>query len=400
MPENRDFQQPSAQSHGEAKASGGTYQAGLTDTAQMMAAQPAHILVADDEKGIRDILKMALTRQGFVVHIAANGREALQALDQHKVDVVISDIRMPELDGIQLLQLVRQKYDADVIIMTGFVTDYSYEQLITCGAADFVQKPASPNEMLVRLKRILRERQLIRERNRQHEKLQAAHRELRNSYLDTINRLIIAAEYKDENTGRHVMRIGRYCALIAEKIGLQQQVINNIRFSASMHDIGKIGIPDHILLKPGRLTDEEWETMKKHSEIGAAILSEPKSEILRYAYHIALTHHEWWNGEGYPNGIQGDNIPLVGRIVKVVDTFDALTSARPYKQPYPVNVALKIISRERGRQFDPRLVDIFMNNIKGILAIKQQIDQGALPDTTHFIWSERDSDYLPDILKD
>jgi len=203
--------------------------------------------------------------------------------------------------------------------------------------------------------------------------LKATHKDLQEAYLDTIHRLVLAAEYKDEDTGDHIKRMSQYCALIAEKLDLSAKEVQNILYAAPMHDVGKIGIPDSILMKPGKLTDEEFQTMKTHSVIGANILAYSKAEILKIAEQIALSHHEKWNGRGYPQGLSGDNIPLVGRIVGLADAFDALTSKRPYKDPYTVEVALDIIKKERGEHFDPDVVDVFLKNIDEIVKIKEEV---------------------------
>jgi putative two-component system response regulator len=200
--------------------------------------------------------------------------------------------------------------------------------------------------------------------------LKTTHKELQEAYLDTIYRLVLAAEYKDEDTGEHIVRMSHYSALIAEKLGLPAKQVQNIRYAAPMHDVGKIGIPDSILMKPGKLTEEEFEIIKTHSTIGAKILTNSKAEILKIAEQIALSHHEKWNGKGYPQGLSNDNIPLVGRVVGLADAFDALTSKRPYKDPYPVEMAIDIIKQERGQHFDPDIVDVFMENIDEVLKIK------------------------------
>lgn len=204
--------------------------------------------------------------------------------------------------------------------------------------------------------------------------LKAAHRELRESYLDTIHRLVLAAEYKDEGTGGHIARMNRCCTLLAEKRGLPAEEVQNLLYAAPMHDVGKIGIPDNILLKPGKLTHEEFQVMKSHTVIGANILANSNAKILQSAQQIAISHHEKWNGKGYPQGLSGDKIPMVGRIVGLIDVFDALTSRRPYKEPYPVEMALDIIKKEREQHFDPTVVDIFLENIDEILKTKAEAD--------------------------
>ena len=202
--------------------------------------------------------------------------------------------------------------------------------------------------------------------------LKTTNQKLQESYLDTIHRLALAAEYKDEDTGDHIVRMSRYCAFIANKYGLPPMEVHHILYASPMHDIGKIGVPDDILMKPGKLTDEEFEIMKTHTTIGAKILAHSKSEILKVAEQIALYHHEKWNGTGYPHGLSGDTIPLTARIVAVADAFDALTSKRPYKDPYPFEVACDIIKKERGQHFDPTVVDVFLRNIDEIVKIKQK----------------------------
>ncbi len=226
--------------------------------------------------------------------------------------------------------------------------------------------------------------------SKSHSHLKSTYQALRAAYLDTIHRLVIAAEYKDEDTGDHIVRMSRYSALIAEKLGLPDRDVRNIFYAAPMHDIGKIGIPDSILLKPSKLTDREFEIMKDHTTIGANVLADSRSEVLQVAHQIALSHHEKWNGQGYPRGLSGDRIPLAGRIVGLPDTFDALTSRRPYKDPYPLETAYEIIRKERGRQFDPEVVDVFMDAREEVQKIREEVGQTGDVSFADFVWSERD----------
>jgi len=226
--------------------------------------------------------------------------------------------------------------------------------------------------------------------NKTFSELKSTHEELQEAYLDTIHRLVLAAEYKDEDTGDHIVRMSRYSALIAEKLSLPAIDVQNIRYAAPMHDMGKIGIPDNILMKPGKLTDEEFDFMKTHTNIGAKILANSKADILQLAQQIAVSHHEKWNGRGYPQGHSGDKIPLVGRIVGLADVFDALTSRRPYKDPYPAEVAVDIIKKERGEHFDPEVADAFLENLDGFLKIKAEVGSAEEVSLADFIWSERD----------
>jgi len=220
--------------------------------------------------------------------------------------------------------------------------------------------------------------------------LQASNRELQSAYHDTIHRLVLAAEYKDEDTGDHIVRMSRYSALIAEELGLPDKEAQDIFYAAPMHDVGKIGIPDNILMKPGKLTDEEFDRMKTHTSIGAKILADSRADILQLAQQIAISHHEKWNGRGYPQGHAGEKIPLAGRIVGLADVFDALTSKRPYKVPYPVEVAVNIIQKERGEHFDPDVADAFLGNIDEFVKIKEEVSSAEDISLADFVLSERD----------
>lgn len=220
--------------------------------------------------------------------------------------------------------------------------------------------------------------------------LRTANEELQSAYHDTIRRLVLAAEYKDEDTGDHITRMSRYSSLIAKKMGLPKKDVENILFAAPMHDVGKIGIPDIILLKPGKLTKEEFDIMKTHTTLGAKILANSKAPILQLSQKIAVSHHEKWNGTGYPQNVKGDKIPVVGRIVALADVFDALTSKRPYKDPYPVEVAVDIIKKERGEHFDPDIVDVFLDSIDAILKIKEDVGDNQDLSGLGFKYSERD----------
>ena len=220
--------------------------------------------------------------------------------------------------------------------------------------------------------------------------LKGAHKETQEAYLDTIFRLVLAAEYKDEDTGAHIKRMSLYSVLIAKKLGLSDNEVQSILFTAPMHDVGKVGIPDSILMKKGKLTKEEFDIIKTHSAIGAKILSNSNSDIIKTAEQIALTHHEKWNGKGYPQGLSGKKIPLVGRIVCLADTFDALSSKRPYKDPYPTEVACEIIKKEHGEQFDPDVADVFLENIDEALKIKAKVGSTEDVSLSDFTKSERD----------
>ncbi|WP_300672349.1 HD domain-containing phosphohydrolase [Desulfoluna sp.] len=222
------------------------------------------------------------------------------------------------------------------------------------------------------------------------ENLKGAHTELKSAYLDTIGRLVAAAEYKDEDTGDHIVRMSRYSELMGKELGLSERDVEHLLYASPMHDIGKIGIPDSILWKNGKLSTEEFEVMKTHTTIGARILAKSEAGVLRAGQQIAITHHERWDGSGYPQGLSGEAIPLFGRIVGLVDVFDALSSRRPYKDPYPVEVALSLIKKGRGTAFDPAIVDLFISKFGGILDIREETGGEDLPTSQEFSWSERD----------
>lgn len=352
----------------------------------------SRILIVDDEPMIRELLHSAMESTDYNCGFAENGQDALEKMGKTEFDVVVTDIDMPIMDGIELSKRVKKDHTADVIVMTGQIQSYQYDEIITIGASDFVEKPFSPREMILRINRVVKERKLKLEAYNAHLEIKKAHQELRQSYIDSIHRLVMASEFKDEDTGDHIVRIGEYCTLMAKQLHLSKDFTDRIYYAAPMHDIGKIGIPDKILLKPGKLTDEEFEIIKTHTTIGARILSRSNSKILQMAHDIALNHHEKFNGKGYPNQIKGLEIPIAGRISAIADTFDALTSKRPYKDPYPPEVTLKILKQERGEHFDPDILDLFINNFDQFLEIRGKIGPSDADGFQDFMISERDKD--------
>jgi len=353
------------------------------NTSLSKTSKTIHILIVDDEPMMRNLLKSAFEKKGYSCVSAENGKKALDELAIHPFDVVVTDIDMPVMDGLELAKIIQSNFTTDVIVMTGQIQSYQYEEIVGFGVSDFVQKPFSPREMILRTDRVLNERRL-------RQLAQEAHENLKESYVDSIHRLVMAAEYRDEDTGDHIIRIGEYSPFIAEKLNLPKEFIDTIRYASPMHDIGKIGIPDNILLKPGRLTDIEFETIKTHTTIGAKLLSHSKSKIIQMAEEIALTHHEKFNGKGYPNQLKGTDIPISGRIIAIADTFDAITSKRPYKEPYPFEMALELLKKERGKHFDPDVLDVFVENFDKIVEIRGRIGTFEGETFQGFILSERD----------
>jgi putative two-component system response regulator len=343
----------------------------------------ADILIVDDDPAILDLLETTIKIAGHNCAMASDGKSALSILSQRPFDVVVTDINMQEMTGIELAKQIVTHFSADIIVMTGQTKDYQYDEIINIGASDFVEKPFSIKEIILRIQRVLRERRLKEEARNSHD-------DLKQAYLDSIHRLVMASEFKDEETGDHIIRMGKYSSLISRKLNRSDRFIETIDYAAPMHDVGKIGIPDKILLKPGKLTKEEFEIMKTHSLIGARLLSKSKSRILQMAEEISLNHHEKFNGSGYPNGLSGQNIPISGRIVAIADTFDALTSKRPYKDPYPPEITYDIIKKENGKHFDPKITDLFLENFDEFLEIRQKFGVPSQIPLESFKLSQRD----------
>jgi len=337
----------------------------------------ATILVVDDQPVNVKLLKKVLLAEGYPNIISTtDSREAVLLFQQHQCDIVLLDLNMPHIDGfgvMQELQRVAEDYPP-VLVLTALKDRDSRVRALESGARDFVSKPFDRVELLSRIRNMLEVRILnkaIKQQNQiLEQKVYERTRELDETRLEIIRRLGRAAEYRDNETGLHIIRMSQYSQILGQADGMTDTEADMLLNASPMHDIGKIGIPDHILLKPGKLSPEEWEIMKTHSTIGAEILSGHESELMQVAREIALTHHEKWDGSGYPKGRAGDEIPLVGRIVAIADVFDALTTVRPYKKAWNVEDAVDYIAENREVHFDPRLVDLFMKHLPDILAIR------------------------------
>lgn len=342
------------------------------------------ILIVDDEEINLKVLSGFVESFGYDFLLAGSGREALELLD--KADLVLLDVMMPDMDGFAVVQHIRSLpgfQDLPVVMATALSDKRDRLDAVRAGASDFITKPVDVTELRIRLDAHLRLKEyhdqvmsyqeglerLVAERTRELEEAQEAKMA---AHLETLRRLSQAAEYKDEDTARHIDRMSRYSALLAEKLGLDAEEVELVLHASPMHDIGKIGIPDSILLKPGPLTPAEWEVMKTHAMIGAKILDSPSSRYLEAGRIIALSHHEKWDGSGYPRGLAGEDIPLHGRICAVADVFDALTTRRPYKQAYSNDRALEILREGRGSHFDPRLFDLFLAHLDEFLVIQER----------------------------
>ncbi len=334
------------------------------------------ILIVDDLPENIDVLNSILKDQ-YQVKVALNGERALKIVrGDSPPDIILLDIMMPGMDGYEVCRQLKADYatrNIPVIFVTakGEVEDET--KGLKVGAVDYITKPVSPPVVKARVRTHL----ALYDQNRELEhQVQLRTSELHETRLEIIRRLGRAAEYKDNETGLHIIRMSHYVRLIAEAAGLSEPHVDILYNAAPMHDIGKIGIPDHILLKPGKLDSDEWEIMMTHAAIGAQIIGDHDSELLQLAAKICLTHHEKWNGTGYPNGLSGADIPIEGRIVAIADVFDALTSERPYKKAWTVEKACDLIGSERGQHFDPQLVDNFCGVLPDILEIKEKYAEG------------------------
>ncbi len=331
----------------------------------------ARILIIDDEATNVEVLRRVLERSGFTrVQTTTDPRNARKMYLDFRPDLILLDLHMPHVDGLAVMDELNEIAEATylpILILTGDVSPEARRDALSRGAKDFVHKPFSTDEVLLRIGTLLETRFLYLQIQSQNQMLEAKvrerTRELEGAQFEIIERLAKAAEFRDDNTGQHTERVGQMAALMAKQIGLPESQVSLIRRAAPLHDVGKIGIPDSILLKPGKLSSDEFALVKTHTSIGARILSGSRFPILRLAEEIAFSHHERWDGDGYAR-IAGDSIPLPGRIVAIADVFDALTQRRPYKDAWPVDEAIAEIEQQRGRQFDPTLVEAFLRIIE------------------------------------
>ena len=329
----------------------------------------ATVLVVDDTPGNIDILTGVLA-PAYRVKVATSGARALEVAAQDEPpDLILLDIMMPGMDGYEVIR--RLKADPltrriPVLFITAKESPEDEQKGFDLGCVDYITKPISAPRVRARVRTHL----ALHDQNRALEAaVRDRTRELQETRLQIIQRLGRAAEYRDNETGMHVIRMSHACQIIALELGLPAQEAETLLTAAPMHDIGKIGIPDRVLLKPGKLDAEEWAIMRRHPEIGHGIIGSHPSALLRMAAEVALTHHEKWDGSGYPRGLRGEEIPQVGRIVAVADVFDALTSVRPYKPAWTVEAAVAELKRGSGSHFQPRVVEAFLARLEDILAV-------------------------------
>lgn len=347
------------------------------------------VLVVDDETSNRQLMAEVIEAFGYEAITVASGASALEVLDT-SFDLALLDVLMPEMDGLTLARKIRERSDVrdiPIIMVTGFASKKCRLEAVEAGANDFVAKPIDTTELRVRMRSLLKMKEaqdgikqyqagleeMVRVRTKALtstvESLSQARRTTKEAHRETIRCLAMAAEYRNVGVANHIMRMSEYSALIARNLGLSHKEVELVLEASPMHDIGKIGIADAILLKPGKLSPSEWGEMKEHASIGAHILDSSSSDLIQVGSLIAMTHHEKWDGSGYPRGISGTNIPLLGRICAVADVFDALTTARPYKKAFSIKDALTIMCTMRGKHFDMRAFDAFVQEMKDVRAI-------------------------------
>jgi putative two-component system response regulator len=363
----------------------------LQDPTHQALLDNRNILVVDDEEPIRRLLAYMLESHGYSVDCAADAREARQKLGSEPFALMLCDVNMPGESGMDLVRhILGEHHHTAAIMVTGLDSSVLANAALDVGAFGYIIKPFESNEVLIDVANALRRRRLEME-NRLHREnledmvrtrtlalqqaldwLERSEKELRLSREETIQRLAIAAEFRDSSTAQHIQRMAHYSELLARKAGLSPERCDLIRTASPMHDIGKIGTPDHVLLKPGRFTEEEFGVIAQHAEIGYRILSGSDAELLKVAALIAYTHHERYDGTGYPRGLKGEAIPIEGRIVAIADAFDALTTQRVYKPAFEISHAIELMLKNRGKHFDPELLDLFVASVDELAHIRDQ----------------------------
>ncbi|MFC2035962.1 HD domain-containing phosphohydrolase [Chloroflexota bacterium] len=338
-----------------------------------MLEEKVIILIVANKDTDLHLVEAILSPLGYEVILAGDGEEALVKVKETLPNVILLDTLIPKIDGFKVTKRLKEDEvtkTIPVIMMIAQGETKDRLKALAVGVDDFLTKPVDEVELRVRVNSLLKVRAYYNylhnyqeaveaEVTRRTQDLTKAFEKIKIASLDTVYRLSRAAEYKDEDTGAHVQRMSHYSSAVARQIGLNDEFVENILWAAPMHDIGKIGIPDRVLLKPAKLDPDEWKIMKHHTTIGAEILKDASADFIQLAEVIALSHHEKWDGSGYPQGLKGLDIPLAGRIVALADVFDALTSERPYKIPFPLEKALAIIEEGHGSHFDPELVNAF-----------------------------------------
>jgi putative two-component system response regulator len=339
------------------------------DTSTDQDLRSGRIMVVDDDPVNVKMLHRTLNAQGYTnVEAVRDSREVVNRFFENPPDVILLDIEMPHVDGYEVIEQLKAldlSILPPIMVLCAYSDQESVLRALKTGARDYLNKPFAVPELEIRVRNMLEIHRshvmLMDQKNTLDELVRLRTSQLVETQLEIVRKLARAAEYRDNETGRHVVRVSRMAYLMARKLGWSEEEAETLLHAASLHDVGKIGITDRILLKPGKLDDDEWRIMKSHTTIGAGILGDGDTEVLRVAKEIAVTHHERWDGSGYPNGVPREEIPISGRIVALVDVFDALTSNRPYKKAWSIPDTLTYIETAQGSHFDPELVELFLS---------------------------------------
>jgi len=340
----------------------------------------ARFLIVDDDAANCALLRKMLTKAGYKnISVTTDPRSVTELYQAESFDLILLDIHMPEMDGIEVMQALNEIKGDDylpILVLTVELNHDVCNRALAVGAKDFLTKPFDYQEVLNRIHNMLEVRfmhnQLQDQKQHLEHEVRRRTKALEDTRLGIIQRLGRVAEYRDNETGMHVIRMSKYCELMAQESGMSETECWNLFNAAPMHDVGKIAIPDKILLKEGPLDEEEWEVMKTHAQLGAELLDGYDFGVLALARNLALTHHEKWDGSGYPQGLKGEEIPLDTRILMICDVFDALTSVRPYKEAWSVDKAMAKIEQDSGTHFDPNLVPKFKNILSEVLNIRKE----------------------------
>ncbi|MBF0483497.1 MAG: response regulator [Candidatus Omnitrophica bacterium] len=340
----------------------------------------SNIMLVDDDPVSITLIRQILKKNGFAnIHAITDPRKAEELYEKIKPELLILDLNMPEISGLDIIKKLKLTYADDylpILILTSDDDKKLRQISLDSGAKDFVNKPYDNNEVISRSRNIIEVRLLNQQIKNTNvileQKVKERTHELSETQMDLIDRLSKAMEFRDTETGMHILRMSHYSYALAKAIGLSPEECDTILSASPLHDIGKIGIPDNILLKPAKLTPEEFEIMKGHATIGGNLLAGSKSHLLQVAHDIALSHHEKWDGSGYPQKSNGIQIPLSGRICCIADVFDALTSKRPYKEPWSIEKTIEELKKGKGIHFDPVLIDKFLEIMPHIVKIKDK----------------------------
>lgn len=346
------------------------------------------VLIVDDTPANIDVLRKTLAPRQLEVAVALNGEAALKLAPKFLPDLILLDIRMPGIDGYETCRRLKANeitQQAPVIFISANSETQDIVDGFQVGGVDYITKPFRQEEVMARVRSHL---ELSELKNKLEEKVLKRTSQLNESRLEILQRLVKTSEFKDNETGMHIKRMSLYSSLLGKAYGWSKEKCELLLNASPMHDLGKVGIPDRILLKPGKLDHDEMEIMKTHTTIGGKILAGGTSELLQMAETIALTHQEKWDGSGYPKGLAGEEIPLEGRITALADVFDALTSVRPYKKAWSVEKAVNLIEEESGKHFDPKLTALFIQILPEILEVKERFKEPVEePETNKFVFT-------------